>query len=240
MLSEACRISLDQFEGPLDLLLYLVKRDELDIREIALARVAEQYLSYIREAESLDLDIASEYLVMAATLTSIKSRALLPSRTIDDEEDPGAVLMRQLIIYRAFKEVAAELRESEEVWRNAFTPPGERDRWSVETPAAIPGGVGILDLLAALESLAAEDEPAPSQRYEKPTLTIAECMDIVRERLRGGGSASLRDLAGPSFQRRMVVAFFLTLLELARRELVSISQRRPFGEISFRAAGAWA
>jgi segregation and condensation protein A len=239
MSSEACRISLDQFEGPLDLLLYLIKRDELDIREVAVARVAEQYLSYIREAEELDLDIASEYLVMAATLTSIKSRALLPSRASAPEEDPGRALMRQLILYRAFREVATELRANEDIWRNAFPSSGERQRWSADAlPAAVPGDVSILDLLQALDSLSVE-KPEPVHRFRRPELTIAECVEMIAGRLRHGRRTSLRELLGATVDRRMIVAFFVTLLELSRQGLVTFSQPLPFGELMLARAGEW-
>lgn len=241
MSSEACRISLEQFEGPLDLLLYLIKRDELDIREVRVAEVAGQYLAYIRAARELDLDIASEYLVMAATLTSIKSRALLPSRELAPEEDPERALMRQLVLYRAFREVAAELRESEETWRNAFPSPGERERWSGDRdapPQAEPGSVSLLDLLRALEELSTPKEE-PVQRYRRPELTISECVGMISARLRHGNGTSLGDLLGPGSDRRLLVALFVTILELSRQGLVRFTQRVPFGDLLLVREEAW-
>lgn len=239
MSSDACRISLEQFEGPLDLLLYLIKRDELDIREVPMARVASQYLDYIREAEELDLDIASEYLVMAATLASIKSRALLPSRSVEAEEDPGRALMRQLVLYRAFKEVAADLRESEEIWRNAFPSAGERERWVSDAPrAASPGEVTLLDLIEAMDSLSAVREE-PVQKYRRPELKIAECIEMISARLRHGRGTSFRDLVGATLDRRVVVAFFVTLLELSRQGLVTFTQPLPFGDLVLVRSEGW-
>ncbi|MCK5037285.1 MAG: segregation/condensation protein A, partial [Candidatus Sabulitectum sp.] len=124
----ACRIDIKDFEGPLDLLLFLIRRDELDVTTIHVAEVADQYLDYIRKAEDLNLDIAGEYLVMAATLTRMKSRLLLPVERdlMEDTEDPMETLMRHLVLYKAFKEVASELRENESIWRDAYATPGER------------------------------------------------------------------------------------------------------------------
>ncbi len=239
MSSEACRISLEQFEGPLDLLLYLIRRDELDIREVRVAEVAGQYLAYIRAAVELDLDVASEYLVMAATLTSIKSKALLPARNAAPEEDPERILMRQLVLYRAFKEVAAELRESEEVWRNAFPAPGERERWASDAPPqAEPGSVSLLDLLRALDELSTPSEE-PVQRYRRPELTISECVAMISARLRHGRGISLGDLLGPGSDRRLLVAFFVTILELSRQGLVRFRQRAPFGDLLLEREPAW-
>ncbi|MBD3370841.1 hypothetical protein GF402_10850, partial [Candidatus Fermentibacteria bacterium] len=134
MSAETCRIRFELFEGPLDLLLYLIRREELDIYDVPLTRVVDQYLEYVRRAEELNLDIASEYLVMAATLTSLKSRALLPRRIgAEEEEDPRDVLLRQLVLYRAFKDISTELKKFEDVWRDSFAPPGERDRWSTRS-----------------------------------------------------------------------------------------------------------
>ncbi len=123
MRASGCRIELDSFEGPLDLLLYLIRRDEIDIYDIPMAHVADQYCHYIRKAQELDLDVASEYLVMAATLTRMKSRALLPKHSDNDEDaDPQAELRRQLILYRAFRDIAQELQRSEDDNAQFFVP----------------------------------------------------------------------------------------------------------------------
>ncbi len=152
----ACRIALEDFEGPLDLLLYLIRRDELDITTIHVAMVADQYLSYIRAAVELDLDIAGDYLVMAATLARMKSRSLLPVERalMEETEDPMESLMRHIVLYRAFKEVAMELRDSETIWRDVFPPPGERERYETTAGPPDPGQTSLLDLLMAIENMA--------------------------------------------------------------------------------------
>jgi segregation and condensation protein A len=240
MSAEACRISLDAFEGPLDLLLYLIRREELDIYEISVAGVAQQYLDYIRSALVLDLDVASEYLVMAATLAGIKSRALLPAGgSSAEEEDPEEALLRQLVLYKAFKEVADELRDSESVWRNVFPSQGERDRWSADAPATDPGQLTIVDLLGALEALAVPDEGPPEHRYSRPVLTVAECMMDIGRSLAGGGWTPLSTMVGRDFTRARIVGFFVALLELVRRGWVSFRQHYPFEEIEFTRTGRW-
>lgn len=241
MSADACRISLDAFEGPLDLLLYLIKRDELDIYQIEAAAVAEQYLEYIRKAIELDLDVASEYLVMAATLTSMKSRALLPSARCREADETGEAeaLMRQLVLYKAFKEIAQELRESEEVWRNIFPSAGERERWSEDSPPVIPGQLTIIDLLTALEELSAPAEGAPEQKFPKPVLTISECIQEMGDRLQAGVWTALSTITGRGFGRSRIVGFFIAILELARLGRLVLRQRRPFAEIEILRTESW-
>jgi segregation and condensation protein A len=242
MPGEACRVALELFEGPLDLLLYLIKREELDIREISLAQVAEQYLAYVRQAEELDLDLASEYLVMAATLTGIKSRALLPGRETgaEGEEDSAEALLRQLVLYKAFREVAEELRDSESIWRNAFPTPGERERWATgEIVVPVPGQLTIVDLLEAIEAVTSPEEEQAPTKLERPRLTIAQCISVIAELLPPGRRVSLRVLAGPGMTRARLIGFFVALLELVRRGWVDFRQTVPFGEITFRRTGRW-
>jgi len=236
-----CRIRLDSFEGPLDLLLYLIRRDELDICDVPVAHVAEQYLLYIRAAQDLNLDVASEYLVMAATLTSIKSRSLLPSHAAEGEEalDPGAELRRQLILYRAFREIAKELQRSEETWRDIFTSPGERVRWAPEGAGVEPGQAGLLDLLRALESLTAEEEPAPVHSVAPRGWTITECIEALERAILPGRSTSFSEVLGAGPSRRRVVAYFVAILELVRRGWLSVRQPFPFAEITMERTGRW-
>ncbi|NLP05635.1 segregation/condensation protein A [Candidatus Fermentibacteria bacterium] len=241
MSADACRISLDAFEGPLDLLLYLIKRDELDIYQIEAAVVAEQYLEYIRKALELDLDVASEYLVMAATLTSMKSRALLPASRGQEADEIGEAeaLMRQLVLYKAFKEIAQDLRESEDLWRNIFPSAGERERWSADSPPAIPGQLTIIDLLTALEELSAPADKAPDQRISRPVLTIAECVEELGGKLQTGVWTTLSALTGIGFGRSRIVGFFIAILELVRLGRLVLRQRRPFAEIEVLRTEFW-
>jgi segregation and condensation protein A len=237
----ACRITLDEFEGPLDLLLFLIRRDELDILEISVSRVADQYLDYIRTMRELRLDVASEYLVMAATLTRIKSRSLLPSASLRDgeEEDPQTQLLRQLVLYRAFREVSQELRESESAWRDVFISPGERDRWSEDSGLPEPGQTTLLDLLSALEALAEGQEGPDSFVYRRPAMTLTQCIDALQTALGKTGRRSFTEILGPEPDRGRIIAFFTTVLELVRRGWLGFSQSYPFAEIELERTERW-
>jgi len=239
MSADTCRVTLELFEGPLDLLLYLIRRDELDIWDVPVAHVARQYLEYIRAARELNLDIASEYLVMAATLTSIKSRSLLPRRgEADEEEDPRALLLRQLVLYRAFREVSGELREIENVWRDSFPGPGERGRWSRDSAPMDPGQASILDLVGALEELQADKLPPPPARFERPRMNLAECIVEIETSLRSGRAMGFRRLVGEGAGPQRIIYYFLALLELAVRGRIVMRQTSPLGELTVASSKA--
>lgn len=239
--TRSCRIELDSFEGPLDLLLYLIRRDEIDIYDIPVAHVADQYLKYIREARELDLDIASEYLVMAATLTKIKSKSLLPTHRFDgdDDVDPGAELRRQLILYRTFREIAEELQRSEETWTEIYTSPGERNRWSDDSNEIEPGQTSLLDLLKALNSLSEEETEIPTQRIQRTLLTISECIRSLEKDIVPGRIIPFKTIVGPKPTRSRIVSYFITLLELIRRGWVCCHQAYPFSEIEIQRTERW-
>jgi len=232
-LQTACRIDIQDFEGPLDLLLFLIRRDELDVTTIHVAEVADQYLEYIREAEELNLDIAGEYLVMAATLTRMKSRLLLPvERAIMEEsEDPMDSLMRHLVLYRAFKDVASELRESESIWRDVFTPPGERERFQESITGIDQGQTSLLDLLLALENMSDKNAPPPEHRIRKPLLSLTECVAVLDRILSTEKKKKFSDAVGENADQAVVVSFFVTVLELVKRGWLTTEQRYPFAEI---------
>jgi segregation and condensation protein A len=239
-LGASCRIELESFEGPLDLLLYLIRRDEVDIYDIPVAHVADQYCQYIRRAQELDLDVASEYLVMAATLTRMKSRALLPKhREGEEETDPGAELRRQLILYRTFREIAEDLQRSEETWTDIYSSPGERERWSSDAVTVEPGQASLLDLLKALSDLSEEEEGAPQQRIQRTLLTISECIENLEKRIEPGISVSFTSIIGPGPTATRIVSYFVTMLELIRRGWISFEQPYPFSEIELKRTERW-
>ena len=239
--SNSYRIELEDFEGPLDLLLYLLRRDEIDIYDIPVAHVADRFLNYIRRARELDLDIVSEYLVMAATLTKMKSKALLPTHRYDGEEevDPGAELRRQLILYRTFRSIAEELQRSEETWTEIYTSPGERSRWSSDSVEIEPGQASLLDLLKALNNLTEGEAEIPSQRIQRTILTIAECIGTLENRIMPGKTISFREIIGSQPARLRIVSYFITILELIRRGWVSCHQAYPFSEIELQRTERW-
>ncbi|MCK4671832.1 MAG: segregation/condensation protein A [Candidatus Aegiribacteria sp.] len=241
MLSNSCRIQLESFEGPLDLLIYLIRRDEIDIYDIPMAHVADQYLEYIRGAHELNLDIASEYLVMAATLTRMKSKSLLPIHRIDgeEEEDPGAELRRQLILYRTFREIAKELHRSEEVWTDIYTSPGERDRWSIDNTSIERGQTSLLDLLRALDNLSEDEIELPAQRIQRKLLTVPECIQTLDKIFHTGDLISFRSVVGLQPSRAKIVSYFIAILELIRREWITFQQAYPFAEIELKRTERW-
>ncbi len=238
----ACRITLSGFEGPLDLLLYLIRRDEMEVEDIPMALVADQYLEYVRQAVSLDIDVASEYLVMAATLASMKSRSLLPRREESEgAEDPGEELRRQLILYRAFREIAAELQRKEEDWRQVYTPPGERERWTDRSPPRPSEGeqATLLDLLLAMEGLTREERQPAGQSIRRRLMTVAECIAKLDDMLQAGEERAFSELVGPVAVRSRVVTFYVTVLELVRRGWLDCRQPFPFADLGLRRTGRW-
>ncbi len=233
---ESCKVELDVFEGPLDLLLYLIRKDEIDIYDIPIARITEQYLRYLEMMRTLDLNFAGEFLAMAATLLHIKSRALLPpeERVEEDEEtveDPRAELVRQLIEYRQFKEVADDLQELE--WQHQST--FRRSDTSapvlemVERPLS---EVSIFDLLSAFSQVlerAGKQEDVHEIAEEE--VTVADQMELIRRKLRGGKELLFHSLFPEKAGRMVIIATFLALLELMRLRKVRAVQDRSFAEI---------
>lgn len=227
---DALEVFLETFEGPLDLLLYLIRRQNLDILDIPIAEITEQYMEYVELMRELRLELAAEYLLMAAMLAEIKSRMLLPRPPVEAEEgaDPRADLIRRLQEYERFKQAAANLDA---------LPRLERDHYVVE--ALVPPGfiqrrppdVDLHELLSALREVLARAELFTSHRVEKEPLSLRERMSQVLERLRGGGFARLTDLFDPSEGRPGVVVTFLALLELIKSSVLELVQSESFAPI---------
>lgn len=227
------RVQLDVFTGPLDLLLYLIRQDELDIQDIAIARVTEQYVKYVKLLESLDPNAAGEFLVMASTLIELKSRAILPSpplEPLDDSDDPRAQLVRQLFEYKRFKDAARALghaaddRAQRYVRRPADLPP---DLQGVELEE-----VQIWDLLEAFGRVmsAIGQGPGLSQiRYEETPIEV--WINAITETLEFQGTTTFQAIFAGRTDRSEVVGLFLALLELIRRQRVRAEQDRSFGTI---------
>ncbi len=227
--SEACAIKLPVFEGPLDLLLHLIRHNELDITELSLARIAEQYLEYLDLMRELHLEVAAEYLVMAATLAWIKSRLLLPSDEGPEEEegDPRAQLLARLLEYQRFKEVAGELEARPWLGRDVFEVHGPEPEPPPEGEREIE--VGLLELLEALRRVLREarDVQVVHELLSEP-ITVRERMEAVMEALRGTDAIELAVvLRGPDGgppTRALIVATFLAVLELTRLAALRLYQ----------------
>lgn len=243
----ACAIRLPAFEGPLDLLLHLIRQDELQITDLPISQVANQYLEYLGLMRELNLDVAAEYLVMAATLAWIKSRLLLPPSADDlDEEgrDPRAELVARLLEYQRFKEVADSLGGRPLLGRDVFSAPGA----SLEAP---PEGereieVGLLQLIEALRRVLRESTAAESiHEVMTEPITVRERMVAVMDGLEREETIEFEALLcgdGERPARGFVVATFLAILELAKlatlRIFQSLGERgEPEGPIRLRRAG---
>ncbi len=236
------QVRLEVFEGPLDLLLYLIRREELNIYDIPIERITAQYLDYLDMMQMLDLSIAGEFLVMAATLMMIKSRMLLPpeerAATVEDEEeaDPRWDLVRRLVEYKKFKDAARfleqlERRQSDVFTRHEVVEPG------AEVPVGPPtlADVSIFDLLgafqAALKRIGAHED---LREIFAERFTVGEKIDELLERLREQGEVSVTRLFERMRSRHEIVVTFLAMLELIRLQQIEAVQRGTFGEIVIR------
>lgn len=229
-------IQLPVFEGPLDLLLQLIEREELDITAVSLAQVTDQYLAIVEEMGRRSLADLTAFLVVAARLVLIKSRVLLPGyRPRGGEEDEVAAdLIRQLEVYRAYRAVAEELARLEERGWRAYvrvTPP-DGARPVPPAPSAVLSGVTLEDLVrAAQDALRAHPAPAVGTVITPPRITVAEQMARIQDRLARMGRLCFQDLLREFTRRAEIVITFLAVLELIKQEQVRVQQEELFGPI---------
>lgn len=235
------KVTLDVFEGPLDLLLYLIRREELDIYDIPIEFVTAEYMKFIKEARELNLDIAGEFVVMAATLMVIKSRMLLPvdrrrAESGEDEEwtDPRLDLVRQLIEYKKFKDAALRLERMEALRQNAFDYGGGRPKFE-KTAADARGALknlDLYDLLTAFQEVVARANELPQEELKGIRYSVPDKMDMVLERARSAGQLAFTSLFAPDAAKGEIIVTFLALLELLRQHRVIIYQNAAFHEIT--------
>lgn len=227
------KVQLEIFEGPLDLLLYLIKREELDIYHIPIAMIAEQYLDYIRVMRMLNLDVAGEFLVMAATLMHIKSRMLLPMEELEEEEledDPQAELIKQLIEYQKFKEIAEKLEERQIKQEETFSR-GRDETMELAQKEGFLLEANLFDLLTAFSRVLETVSEEGFAEIVEDEATVSEKIREVLDILRVKASLNFTKLfVGLATKVEMVVTF-LALLELIRLKEVKIRQAQRFGEI---------
>jgi len=227
---DALEVILDAFEGPLDLLLYLIRRQNLDILDIPITEITRQYIEYIEMLEDMQFELAAEYLVMAAILAEIKSRMLLPRPALDDSEesDPRAELVRRLQEYERFKQAAEDLDELPREGRD-FT----RAEAYVENKAVIrvPPTVELREILAALKDVMGRAELFSRHQISAEPLSVRERMSRILDTLRGNPYMEFHHLFDPEEGRMGVVVSFLALMELTREQLVDLVQNEPFGQI---------
>ncbi len=232
-----CTVRLPIFEGPLDLLLHLIKKNEVQITDIPIATITDQYLAMLEELPELNLDGAGEYLVMAATLMYIKSRMLLPGtgEDLEAEEDPRAELVQQLVEYQRFREVAVALGERKVLSRDVFAGPGEPMVPGADHDAPVRDA-SLADLLDALRDVLERIRPPRAHDIEREGLSIRECVARILAGFVVGPRREFASLFGPDADRAEVIVIFLALLELIRLRVVRARQAERFGAITLELA----
>ena len=241
LFAEDYKVDLEIFEGPLDLLLYLIRREELNIYDIPIGRITEQYMKYLDLMRQLNLDVAGEFIVMAATLMVIKSRMMLPvdRRQTDegtDEEwvDPRLDLVRQLIEYKKFKDAAGRLAEYEVLMQESFDYGGGRPKFekSAADAADALASIDMFDLLTAFQEVLARLNEIPQEELKGIRWSVPDKMDYILERSRADGQISFSSLFTARSPRGEVIGTFLALLELLRQHRVIVYQNDAFHEIT--------
>lgn len=235
------RVQFEVFEGPLDLLLYLVKKEEVDIYQVNLTKLATQFIEYVELMKELDLDIAGEFLVMAATLMLIKSRELLPrdrqavgDAEDEDTDDPRWELIRKLVEYKKFKDAAGRLQDLER--QQELTFPRQAPKLEFEQ-APVKTEVSLFDLIGALNAVLKRFQGRQETRdIFEDKWSVSEKIELIRERLTTRGRFRFSELFGEATSRTEVVVTFLAMLELIRLKRAWAAQPEPFGEIEIQVA----
>ena len=227
---DALEVILDAFEGPLDLLLYLIRRQNLDILDIPITEITRQYVEYIEMLQDIQFELAAEYLVMAAILAEIKSRMLLPRPVSDEVEegDPRAELVRRLQEYERFKQAAEDLDELPRVGRDFTLTEAHMENKSV---VRLPPQVDLREILAALKDVMSRAELFTTHHISGEPLSVRERMSRIMNALRDNPYMEFHRLFDPAEGRMGVVVSFLALMELTREQLVDLVQNEPFGQI---------
>lgn len=230
---DALEVFLEAFEGPLDLLLYLIRKQNIDILDIPVAEITRQYMSYVELMKTVRLELAAEYLVMAAMLAEIKSRMLLPrSAEVEEEEgDPRAELIRRLQEYERFKSAAEQIDELPRVGREIVVP-------SLDAPRAVARKllpeVALQEVLLAMADVLRRNDMFESHQVSREALSTRERMSQVLERLRGGAFVPFIALFSAEEGKLGVVVTFMAVLELVKESLIELVQNEPFAAIHVR------
>lgn len=230
----ALEVFLEAFEGPLDLLLYLIRRQNLDILDIDVSAITEQYMQYVELMDAMQFELAAEYLLMAAVLAEIKSRMLLPraAPVSEEEEDPRAQLIRRLQEYERFKQAAEDIdampRQERDTWPGSAEPP------DLNRARAEPD-VSMRELLLALSEVLRRADMYESHHVQREALSTRERMSEVLAHLAGRQFVPFVTLFAPEEGRLGVVVTFLAVMELIKESLVEIVQTEPFGPIHVKA-----
>ncbi len=238
------KIILESFEGPMDLLLHLIDKAEIDIYDIPINEITEQYLDYITKMEELDLEITSDFLLMAATLLEIKSKMLLPQFDRKDgeqlemeEADPRLELTKRLIEYKKFKYISRELKEYEEIQRKVFYKPKEDlSLFTEESEHLKP--MDLDELVKAFNDVLAKSKNSEViidvDKIQREEYTLDECMENIKEKLRNKREIKFQHLFDKKVDRQEIIVTFLSLLELIKMKYVIVYQEKNFSNIIIR------
>lgn len=231
---DALEVFLEAFEGPLDLLLYLIRKQNIDILDIPVAEITRQYMGYVELMKTVRLELAAEYLVMAAMLAEIKSRMLLPrSAAIEEEEDdPRAELIRRLQEYERFKAAAEGIDTLKRVGRDLYVP--RLDAPQAKVRKLLPE-VSLEELLLSMADVLRRGDMFESHQVSREALSTRERMSDVLERLRGGGFVPFVELFTAEEGKLGVVVTFMAILELVKEQLIELVQNEAFAAIHVRA-----
>ncbi len=225
----ALQVFLDAFEGPLDLLLYLIRKQNLDILDIPIADITQQYVDYINLMKELELELAGEYLLMAAMLAEIKSRLLLPIfEEIEDEEDPRAELVRRLLEYERYRKVSEEINELDRVGRDIY--PSSVETAQFEQPLVLPD-IQLKELVISFQEVLKKAEMFSTLHFTKEPLSVKERMIKILEKIENEDFVRFEDLFDLKEQKIGLVVTFLAILELMKELLIEIVQAEEFGTI---------
>ncbi len=228
----ALQVFLDAFEGPLDLLLYLIRKQNLDILDIPIADITQQYVDYINLMKELELELAGEYLLMAAMLAEIKSRLLLPIfEEIEDEEDPRAELVRRLLEYERYRKVSEEINELDRVERDIY--PSSVETAQFEQPLVLPD-IQLKELVISFQEVLKKAEMFSTLHFTKEPLSVKERMIKILEKIENEDFVRFEDLFDLKEQKIGLVVTFLAILELMKELLIEIVQAEEFGTIHIK------
>lgn len=232
---QALEVFLEAFEGPLDLLLYLIRRENLDITDIPVADITRQYIEYIELMQDLQLELAAEYLVMSAMLAEIKSRMLLPRSTDieEDEQDPRAELVRRLQEYERYRQAAEDIDALPRLGRDVYQAVAEPPERKV---VAMPPQVELQDLISAFQEVMKRASMYAHHHVQMESLSVRERMSSVLGKVNATQFTRFVDLFTPEEGRMGVVVSFLAILELVKESLLELTQSEPFSPIHVKAA----
>ena len=233
----ALQVFLEAFEGPLDLLLYLIRRQNIDILDIPIAEITKQYVQYIELMKELQLELAGEYLLMAAMLAEIKSRMLLPRPESheEEEEDPRAELVRRLQEYERYKKAAEDLSELPRLERDTFVVSAEAPERQVVTK--LPD-VTLKELLLAFHDVLKRAEMFSNLQMEREPLSVRQRMSEILSRIKSGNFTGFGDLFDPEEGRMGVAVTFIAILELLRESIIEVVQSEEYAPLHVRAASS--